>query len=339
MGLFSQNRKKRPCLFSERDQGETEYMEYLQVNVYTTTLGVEPVGALLLELGVGGYAVRDAADFEEFLAGKSGHWDYIEDELMALRHTETTLTVYLAQNQQGAEGLRLVKEGLERLKELDTHGKWGRLSYSLENVKEEDWAETWKQYYHPLAAGPLTVCPSWEDYDAAPGEVVLRMDPGMAFGTGTHESTRLCLELLGESLRQGMQVLDIGCGSGILAIASLLLGAGSAVGVDIDQVAVRTSEENARRNGVENRASFHCGSLAGQVSGAYDIVVANIVADVIIGFVPDVPRLLRRGGVFIVSGIIDTREDEVAAALEAGGFTVTDRKTAGGWVAMACTPG
>jgi len=310
-------------------------MEYNQVEVYTTTEGVEPVGAVLMELDAGGYVVQDAADFEEFLQGKSGRWDYIDDGLMKLRLAETTLTVYLPVSEAGAGQLCALERSLARLRAMDSDGLWGRLELGVRAVHEQDWAEAWKRHYHPVRVGErLTIRPSWEEYAPAPGEVVLSMDPGMAFGTGTHESTRLCLRLLERQLRPGMAVLDVGCGSGILAVAALLLGAGSAVGVDIDEVAVRVAQENAARNGVASRARFLCGSLARQVQGGYDIVLANIVADVIIGFVPDIPRVLAPGGALIASGIIDSREADVRAALEAGGFTIVCRETAGGWVAL-----
>lgn len=309
-------------------------MDYLQVRIYTTTLGAEPVGAAVMELGAGGFAVQDAADFEQFLEGKSGRWDYIDDELMKLRDAETTVTVYLPQNGRGAAQLRQLEDALARLGAMDAEREWGRLVFELDEVKEQDWAESWKKYYHMLKVGRLTICPSWEAHEARPGEAVLRMDPGMAFGTGTHETTRLCLELLQQRLAPGMRVLDVGCGSGILSVAALLLGAHSAVGADIDEAAVRTAAENAARNGVADRAQYHCGSFANGVEGAFDIVLANIVADAVITFLPDAPRVMAAGGALIVSGIIDTREQDVLEAARTRGYTVSARLEAGGWVAL-----
>lgn len=312
-------------------------MNWIQVDIYTTTEGIEPVGAALLELGAGGYAVEDAADFEAFLADKDGRWDYIDDELMKLREAETKLTIYLADSAQGAEQLTALKQALTHLKELDTDNAWGRLTYELTGVREEDWATAWKQYYTPTKAGEkLVICPSWEEYSPQEGEIVLQMDPGMAFGTGSHDSTRLCLQLLEKHLPENASVLDIGCGSGILAVGALLLGAKNAIGVDIDDVAVRVANENAERNGVEDRVSFHCGSLASKVSGQYNLIFANIVADVILSFLPDVGRLLAPGGMFITSGIIDTRAPDILAALPEYGLVVRERLDSGGWVALCC---
>lgn len=312
-------------------------MNWTQVDVYTTTAGIEPVGAALLELNAGGYTVQDSRDFEEFLENKTGKWDYIEEELLALRDAETTLTVYLADNAQGAEQLAALREALSRLQAMDAEGRWGRLSCRLSGVREEDWQNAWKKYYAPVKVGErLVICPSWEEYTPSGDEVVVRLDPGMAFGTGSHDSTRLCLRLLEQTPAAGARVLDLGCGSGILAVAALLLGAESAVGVDIDEVAVRVAEENAALGGVADRCTFLRGSLGDRVTGTFDVIFANIVADVILSFLPDVRRLLAPGGVFITSGIIDTREQDVLDALPAAGLAVETRLESGGWIGLRC---
>lgn len=312
-------------------------MDWTQVDIFTTTAGIEPVGAALLELGAGGYAVQDAADFEAFLEGKTGRWDYIDESLMRLRNAETTLTVYLPGGAQGAEQLSELKAALSRLQLLDRDGAWGRLEYRLTGVREEDWENAWKQYFAPMKVGEcLVVCPSWTEYVPREGEVVLRLDPGMAFGTGDHDSTRLCMRLLEGHLPEHARVLDLGCGSGILAVSALLLGASEATGVDIDEVAVRVAAENAERNGVQDRCRFFCGNLGDRVTGPFDLIFANIVADVILALLPDAGRLLASGGVLITSGIIDTREPEILAALSGYGLRVEERLTSGGWVALCC---
>lgn len=311
---------------------------WTQVDIYTTSAGIEAVGALVLELGVGGYTVQDPEDFEAFLQGKHGHWDYIDDELMKLRNGKTVLTVYLAQNAQGAEQLIALKSGLERLRNMDSENEWGALEYTLSGVKEEDWATAWKQYYKPSAVGDkLVICPSWEEYTPKDGQVVIRLDPGMAFGTGSHNSTRMCLQLLqGFPPTEVSRVMDVGCGSGILAVSALLLGAQSAHLMDIDETAVKVAKENAQLNGVAERCTFLCSGNPCDLQGQYDIVFANIVADIIIAFLPDLKRILKPDGVLITSGIIDTRKQDVLDALAAAHLTVTQSVEAEGWVALAC---
>ena len=306
---------------------------WTQAEIETTTAGIEPVGAVLLELGLGGYMVQDAADFEEFLQGKQGRWDYIDDDLMKLREAPTVLTAYIAQNAQGAESLTTLRQELTRLKALDSDGEWGALTLELSGLNEADWENAWKRYYKPTKVGNrLVVCPSWEEYSPTADEVVMRLDPGMAFGSGTHETTRLCLAALDEYNPSGRDVLDVGCGSGILSVGAVLLGAKTALGVDIDENAVRVAAENAEFNGVT--AEYRCADLTTGVSGHYDIIFANIVADAIRMLSPEIPRFLREGGVFIASGIIDTREEETTAAIEAAGLKIVRRKEQNGWVCL-----
>jgi ribosomal protein L11 methyltransferase len=200
---------------------------------------------------------------------------------------------------------------------------------------QEDWINSWKKYFHPIKVGQkLLIQPDWEPVKNPEGRVVLDMEPGMAFGTGTHETTRLCMEFLEEYIRPGCSMLDIGCGSGILSVAGLLLGAGKAVGVDIDPLAVKTAVQNVERNHVADRFSGICGSLTEKVKGKYDVIAANIVADVIMELTKDVERYMLPNAVYLMSGIIDERERDVLAALK-GKFTVVARREEKGWVALA----
>ena len=308
---------------------------WIQVDIFTATPGLEPVGAALADIGFPAFSIQDSADFADFLAGKNGHWDYIDDDLMRLKDAETTVTVYVPENSQGQDGLPAIRDMLTRLKQLDTDKEWGRLEMAMTGVREQDWAGAWKQYYKPVKTGEkLVICPSWESYDPSPEETVLLMDPGMAFGTGAHDSTRLCLQTLEEIVAPGADILDVGCGSGILSIAGLLLGGAMAVGVDIDEVAVRVAQENANLNKVGGQVNYICGDLARDVTGQYDIVCANIVADIIMRFAPDVPAFLKKDGRFLVSGIIDTRGDEVIEFVTGQGFVLRERKEGGGWLAL-----
>ena len=313
-------------------------MNWTEVKIYTTTAGIDPLTGSMLDLGLQGFMIEDAQDFDEFLHDTTPHWDYVDQAVMEkMKDCETCVTIYVADNPQGMEELAQVRQILARLKAQDPDGKYGRLELEMKGVDEEDWSNAWKKYYHPVQVGEhLVVCPSWEAYDRQPDDVVLTLNPGMAFGTGTHDTTRLCMELLEKYITPQDTVLDVGCGSGILAITAALLGANKIIGCDIDEVAVKVAGENAALNGVQDRIAFHQGDLTSQVEGSFQIICANIVADVIIRLSEDVGRYLAKDGIFITSGIIDTREQDVLNALEQNGFQVIERRTSGGWVALAC---
>ena len=274
----------------------------------------------------GGIYIEDYSDLEQ-QAWEIAHVDLIEQELLDKPRDVVKVHMYLAPDENPAEVLPLFKERLEASGipyELATNG-----------VEQEDWQNAWKKYYHAMDIGKrLAIVPGWEQYDT--DRTAITMDPGMAFGTGTHETTALCLEVLDERVRGGERVLDIGTGSGILAIAALKLGAAAAEGVDIDPMCVRTAGENAARNGVEDRLTVLVGDLSDKASGVYDLITANIVAAAILSLAPHVPALLAPGAVFIASGIIDTRKEEVLAGLRAAGLEPFDVREKRGWVCIVC---
>ena len=299
-------------------------MEWTEVNIYTTTEGIELVCSKLTDIGVKGFAIRDAEDFKEFLENKNGQWDYIDKDLLGLTDCETCITVYIPSNDQGAEMLTAIKSMLSEMRANDTEKLYGRLEAELTSIREEDWANNWKQYFKPFKVGEnLVIKPSWEDYDNADNRVILEIDPASSFGTGKHHTTRLCLELLEKNLNKGDNLLDMGCGSGILSIGAMLLGAGSAVGVDIEENAAATALENAEKNHISPDVyKTYYGNilsdekLASEIDRKYDIITANIVADVIIEMKDYFVRYLKKGGILIISGIIEERMDEVIAAVE-----------------------
>ena len=320
-------------------------MEWTEVNIYTTTEGIELVCSKLTDIGVKGFAIRDAEDFKEFLENKNGQWDYIDKDLLGLTDCETCITVYIPLNDQGAEMLTAIKSMLSEMRANDTEKLYGRLEAELTSIREEDWANNWKQYFKPFKVGEkLVIKPSWEDYDNADNRVILEIDPASSFGTGKHHTTRLCLELLEKNLNKGDDLLDMGCGSGILSIGAMLLGAGSAVGVDIEENAAATALENAEKNHISPDVyKTYYGNilsdekLASEIERKYDIITANIVADVIIAMKDYFVRYLKKGGMLIISGIIEERMDEVIAAVESAGFSNPEPYVKEGWAAVKFT--
>ena len=316
-------------------------MDWLELHIDTTHTGLEPVETMLSALGIDGVVIDDETEFHDFLESNRQYWDYVDEDLEASMHGKSRVTFYLPADETGFAQMGEVRLALEDLKAR--RSDCGTLLLSLENLRDEDWENNWKQYYKPMEIGQrLLVIPQWEQVD--PGQrVPLILDPGLTFGTGSHATTRLCLTALEKTVAQGDRVLDLGCGSGILSIAALLLGASQALAVDIDDKCLDVAYENAALNGIgKDRYTVRVGdvlsdgSLRRELEGGYDIVVANIVADVIIALAPLVPAMLRPGGTFLCSGIIDDRAEEVRSALEAAGWTVLETQSADGWFAYTC---
>ena len=311
-------------------------MLFHEITVITTSEGADAVSNVLMDLGAAGTAIEDKADLDE--AKLSQHWDYVENDLLAGLNGEVRVKAYFTSADE--EFRKRLSEGLERLRGFD----WdmGRLEVSFGAIDGEDWAENWKKYYKPIPLGKLVICPVWETYDATDGEILLKMEPGMMFGSGQHETTSMCLEILQKMVQPGMRVLDIGSGSGILSIGSLLLGAKEAVGVDVDPNGVGTAYQNAAYNGItEETYTVYSGNvledeeLSKKIGNNFDLVVANIVADVIIALTPLIPCFLKRDGCCIVSGIISDRIADVTKALDGSGFKVLDCRRNGEWAAIA----
>ena len=319
-------------------------MNWTQVDIYTTTEAIDLLSSKFQDLGIRGCMVQDAQDFQEFLEQKDGRWDYLEDGLMELAHCETCITVYLPEDGQGAETLSALRDMLAQLRAADPEHIYGRLEMQCSGIREEDWANNWKQYFKPFPVGKkLYIKPSWETPTAeAAGRTVLEIDPASSFGTGQHHTTRLCLELMESEIQPGAtRLLDLGCGSGILFIGGLLLGAKSAYAVDIEENAVRIAGENAAENHLDpDSYTISCGNvitdaaLTEAIGTGYDVITANIVADVIKAMAPLFPRFLKPDGTLILSGIITERADEVLETVTAQGFAVLEKREASGWCAV-----
>ncbi len=274
-----------------------------------------------------GIYIEDYRDLEEEVE-EIAHIDLIDEDLLARDRSHGVIHIYIEPGENPAEAVAFLRE---RLSAAD-------IEYEISTIpcRREDWQDNWKKYVSPMQIGrKLLIQPSWDRADPAlaAGRTVLHLEPGLAFGTGTHETTRLCLETLEDYIRGGESVLDLGCGSGILSIAALLLGASRAEGVDIDELAVKTARENGRRNGfAEPQYKVSCGDMTEQVSGTFDIVVANIVADIIVLFCKNARQFMHDGSHFIVSGIIADREPDVLHAFADNGYEIVERKQDGEWL-------
>lgn len=265
------------------------------------------------------------ADAEEI-----AHIDLIDDELVNKDRTHSIIHMYIAESDNAVEAVSYLRErftacGIEN-------------EIKCELVDDADWNENWKKYFKAFEIGEkLAICPSWEEYDNVDSRTVISLDPGAAFGTGSHATTSLCLEILEKCVTEDTTVLDIGTGSGILAIAADLLGAKSAIGVDIDAQSVKTAIANAGINGVSEKTEFLVGDLADKISGQYDVVCANIVADVVIRLFDNVANFMKDDGILIVSGIIDMRANEVEQSALAHGFKITESLMREEWHAYVLT--
>lgn len=318
-------------------------MDWIKLSISTTTEGIESVCAVLMEQGVLGVEIDDSTDFHNFLENNHDKWDYVDEELLSAHESGSYVSFYVTDDADGKETLSLVKSALSTLKLQDIDNEYGTLELVGTNMKEEDWSENWKQYFKPLNVGDkILILPEWETIDAPTDRTIFTVNPGMSFGTGAHHTTQLCIKALEKHLENGMTVLDLGCGSGILSIISLLLGAEHATAVDIDENAVKIAVENAENNNIDltkyrtMAGNVTCDNeLLEKISDRkYDIVLANIVADVIIGIRDIVPKFLKDGGIYITSGIIEERLDDVTTAYKESKLTPVSEEHQGGWASL-----
>ena len=296
-------------------------MKWLALHIDTSPAGLEPVENMLISLGIDSFAVEDEADFHQFLEQNKQYWDYVDEELDRSMSGKCRVTFYAGESDQGFAQVAAVRMAMAELKKA--HPDYAPLIMTVDGIEDADWEQ------------------------AETGDrVELRLNPGLAFGTGSHATTRLCLTALEKHVEKGMRVLDLGCGSGILSIASLLLGAESAFACDIDEKAVDIAYENAALNGVgRDRYTVRAGDvlsdkgLRREMGDGYDIVAANIVSDVIIALAPEVSRWMKPEGWFLCSGIIDDRAAEVRQVLEENGFAVAEEGQSEGWFGFLCRRG
>lgn len=308
--------------------GNTINESWTEIAVTVSTADIETAGNVANMVVPYGIYIEDYSDLENEVM-EIAHIDLIEESLLKADRSKGIIHIYVNPHENPMEAVSFIKE------RLDAQG----IEYEVKiaDCAMEDWVNNWKQYFHPMPVGEkLLIRPEWEDEYDPQGRKVLNIEPGLAFGTGSHPTTKLCLETLEKYVKSGDSVLDIGCGSGILSIACLLLGAGNAFGVDIDSLAVKTAMQNAEKNGFDSDKFMAVQvNLSDKVKGKYNIVVANIVADIIMEFNKSVGDFLEDSGVYITGGIIDTREGEVLCSFAANGFEVIERFEEKGWLVFA----
>ena len=301
-------------------------MQWTELTVKVNHKDTDIASDILSFAAEGGIYVEDYSSLEDDVF-EVIPWGMIDEELLEKNREEVLIHIYIKPESNPVEVKAFIDE------RLNTAG----ISHETELVlKEEDeWLNNWRQYYQPIEVGEnLLIQPVFRDEVKDTDRTVIKIEPGLAFGTGNHESTRLCLESVEKYTEKGMRVLDVGCGSGILGIASVLLGAKEAYGVDIDETAVRIANENAELNEVVGRFTAECGDLTEHAKGKFNLVLANIVADVIISLTENIKTYMAEDATFVMSGIIDTREEDVLAALNKNGFDIMERKPENGWVCL-----
>lgn len=302
---------------------------WAEIAITVKTEDIETAGNIANMVVPYGIYIEDYSALEED-AAEISHYDFIDDSLLHKDRTKGIIHIYINPHENPLEAVSFITE---RLNSED-------IEHEIKTAacKTEDWVNNWKQYFHAMPIGKkLLIRPLWEKEYDTDGRIVLNIEPGLAFGTGSHPTTKLCLETLEKYIDENSTVLDIGCGSGILSIAALLLGAKSAFGVDIDKLAVKTAIENAKENGFGSPVFDAVnGNLSDKVSGKYNVIVANIVADIIMQFNEEVSEFLEDGGIYITGGIIDIRKDEVVRSFEQNGFEIIANYEEKGWNVFVC---
>lgn len=307
-------------------------MKWVEVRINTTTEAEEIVCSIMYDLGVTGLAIEDPNDILAFQQTEE-NWDFIDPDLINQDYEGVTIKAYFPESEDITDKLDMVRDRIERIPLRETGKSLGQVTVS--EVYEKDWSETWKKYYKPVRIGKrIVIKPTWEEYEKEDEDIVIELDPGMAFGTGTHETTILCIEALEKYMNEGALVYDVGCGSGILSVVAARLGARKVIGIDIDELCVKVSKENISINGVEDLVEVRKGNLLDSVNKKADIIVSNIIAEVIINMVPDLKAYINDDGIFIASGIITEKLSSVMDALRNNGFNIVEEKIMNDWAVV-----
>ena len=320
-------------------------MEWLEVTIKTVSPAIDLLGAKLTAIGYDSFIIDDSADFSEFLKDNTQYWDYVDEELAQKMQDISQIRLYIEQDAHAPERIAHLKSELEAFRAMNPDTDLGSLEVSLQNLKEEDWEESWKQYYQPIPIGEqLLIVPQWLSPENKDHRIPVILDPGMIFGTGAHASTQMCLRALEQVIHGGERVIDLGSGSGILSIGALVLGCREAVGCDIDPKAPDVAMDNAALNGIgADRFRVYAGDILADrgmraaLGTNFDIVLANIVADVILPLAPLSREFLAPGGTFVTSGIIEGRQDEIEHALKKAGYSIEKHFCEEEWHCFVCS--
>ena len=321
-------------------------MKYIQADIHVNREGIEPVLTALMNVDIMDTVVEDPADIADLLdKDQDWEWDYVDDSVIEMQNAEPKVTVYMEDDEEGRRKLAALQGAIEELKKDAEAGAYGEdvdlgpLTVDVYVEDDSEWKDNWKEFFKPKKVGKrIVVKPTWYEYEKEEGDLVIEIDPGMAFGTGTHETTSLCLRLMEDYMQGGDKVLDVGCGSGILAIAGALLGSPEVLGVEIDPVAVEIAQENLELNGVTDVARAQYGDLTKGIDFKAEIVVANLMADLVMMLSADVAKHILPGGKYISSGILVEKRDQVAAVIRDCGFDIVEIREDGMWCAIVATP-
>lgn len=312
-------------------------MKWTEVQIKTTTEAEEIVTNIMYDLGVTGLAIEDPKDIIAFQQSEED-WDFIDPSLIKQDYEGVIIKGYFPESEDLIDKIELIRNSIEKNPPGDLNKSLGEVI--ITEVYEKDWAEAWKKYYKPIKIGEkIVIKPTWEKYEETDEEIIIELDPGMAFGTGTHETTTMCIEALEAYVKADDLVYDIGCGSGILSIVAAKLGAQRVIGVDLDELCTRVSKENISLNKVEDLIEIKQGNLLDVVRGKADIIVSNIIAEVIVDMIASLEDYLKTEGIFIASGIITEKIDMVEKALIENGFKILGTKVMGEWVSITSTIG
>lgn len=299
-------------------------MDYIKVEIHGKRKEKMALESILMSHDI--YQIEEVShDVVEELENDAFSWDYVDPDILKIDKEALILRFYLDGKQEDL---------FAEIKKQIEEAKLAKVSFEI--IEEEDWANSWKEYFKPISITEnLTIVPTWEDYQAKEGETIIHMDPGMAFGSGTHETTFMCMSLLNRYVKEGDLVFDIGCGSGILSLVAAAVGAEKVLGVDLDPICISASNHNVALNNMEDRIEIYEGDLFDVVEGKADLIVSNLFAEVIVGMLDDLLDHLDQGGIFIASGILVEKTDMVVQALESKGFTILESESKGDWACIS----